>query len=55
MLPSKTTIRHALGAAGLAAALSLSALPAQSAEPLRFAVTDVEGLETCWPRRAARR
>ncbi len=46
MLPSKTTIRHALGAAGLAAALSLSALPAQSAEPLRFAVTDVEGLET---------
>jgi phosphonate transport system substrate-binding protein len=48
MLPSKTTMRRALGAAGLAAALSLSAFApvAEAAEPLRFAVTDVEGLET---------
>ena len=45
MLPSKFTLKHALGAAGLAAALSLSAVAAQAAEPLRFAVTDVEGLE----------
>lgn len=47
MLPTKTTLKHALGAAGLAAALSLSAVaPGTAAEPLRFAVTDVEGLET---------
>ncbi|MGF1594675.1 MAG: phosphate/phosphite/phosphonate ABC transporter substrate-binding protein [Kiloniellaceae bacterium] len=45
MLPNKTTLKHALGAAGLAAALSLSAVPAQAAETLRFAVTDIEGLE----------
>jgi len=48
MLPNKTTLRHALGAAGLAAALSLGtfAPAAAAAEPLRFAVTDIEGLES---------
>lgn len=46
MLPSKFSLKHTLGAAGLAAALSLSATAVAAAEPLRFAVTDVEGLES---------
>ncbi|MGF1631367.1 MAG: phosphate/phosphite/phosphonate ABC transporter substrate-binding protein [Kiloniellaceae bacterium] len=43
---SKITFKRALGAAGLAAALALTATTAGAADSIRLAVTDVEGLET---------
>ncbi|MPZ10647.1 MAG: phosphate/phosphite/phosphonate ABC transporter substrate-binding protein [Kiloniellaceae bacterium] len=45
MMPSKITLKNALGAAGLAAALALTATTAGAADSIRLAVTDVEGLE----------
>ena len=39
-------LKKLLGAAGIATALAFSAVTANAAEPIRFAVTDVEGLET---------
>lgn len=42
---SKVSLKKALGAAGLAAALTLSATTAGAADSVRLAVTDVEGLE----------